>query len=443
MTSTTDTTGPSRARAGRTARPTAEVAGERRVPGKALLESLRPLRERLDSPLTSYYLLLGATTALLLVGLVMVLSASMVTSLQTEGSTYAEFLKQARFAGLGIIGAVLAARIPVTAWRRFAVPVLLLSVVLQALVIFVPSLGLTVKGNRNWLKITSTLGFQPSELVKLGLVLVGALILTKKRQLVTRLAQALIPYVVPIAALAIGLVLAGHDLGTALVLMGIVSAVLYAGGVPARWFAMAAGAVALVALVLVKGSSNRMDRITNWLSGDCTDPNGVCGQSVHGLYALADGGWWGVGLGASKEKWAWLAEAQNDFIYAIIGEELGLPGTLVILVLFALFATACFRLIRRTDDQFVRLATAGVMSWILLQAMVNIGGVIGLLPVIGLPLPLVSAGGSALVVTLLAMGMLISFARHEPGASEILATRPSVVRRSLAVLPRRRGRAQR
>jgi cell division protein FtsW len=267
-------------------------------------------------------------------------------------------------------------------------------------------------------------------------------VLTAKRHTLHRVAHALVPFVVPVAAGAIGLVLAGHDLGTALVLMGIVAALLFAAGVPGRWFAAAGAMVALVAAVLVRGSDNRMSRITNWMSGDCTDPNGVCGQSVHGLYALADGGWWGVGLGASREKSGWLPEAQNDFIFAIIGEELGLPGTLVVLALFALVATACFRLIVRSEDQFVRLASAGAKTWVILQAVINIGSVIGLLPVIGLPLPLVSAGGSALVTTLVAMGMLVSFARHEPGAAEVLATRPGMVRRSLAVLPGRRARAR-
>jgi cell division protein FtsW len=182
-----------------------------------------------------------------------------------------------------------------------------------------------------------------------------------------------------------------------------------------------------------------MDRITSWL-GNCETTDGTCYQSIHGQYALADGGWWGVGLGASKEKWSWLPEAHNDFIFAIIGEELGLPGTLVILVLFTLLGWACYRLVQRSRDQLVRVATAGVMAWILLQAIINIGAVIGLLPVIGIPLPLVSAGGSALVTTLLALGMLLSFARNEPGARAILAARPSVVRRSLAVLPSRRKR---
>ncbi len=404
-----------------------------------LSSSLTSLARRFDSPVTSYYLIVGTTTALLLIGLVMVLSASMVTSYKDDGSSYAVFLNQARFAGIGLVGAVIAARLSVAWWKRLAIPSLGVAVLLQALV-FVPGLGLSKGGNRNWLKLTSTLSLQPSELTKIGLVLVGALILANKRALLGRVSHAIVPYLVPVAAVTIGLVLVGHDLGTALVLIAIVGAVMYAAGVPGRLFVAAVGAAAVLAAVLVLTSANRMDRITNWLSGSCTDPNGECGQAVHGLYALADGGWWGVGLGASKEKWSWLPEAHNDFIFAIIGEELGLPGTFIILALFAVIATACYRIVSRSTDQFVRIAAAGAMAWILGQAMINIGAVIGLLPVIGVPLPLVSAGGSALVTTLLAMGMLVSFARTEPGAAEILAARPGVIKRSLAVLPRRRQR---
>ena len=404
-----------------------------------LSSSLTSLARRFDSPVTSYYLIVGTTTALLLIGLVMVLSASMVTSYKDDGSSYAVFLNQARFAGIGLVGAVIAARLSVAWWKRLAIPSLGVAVLLQALV-FVPGLGLSKGGNRNWLKVTSTLSLQPSELTKVGLVLVGALILANKRALLGRVSHAIVPYLVPVAAVTIGLVLVGHDLGTALVLIAIVGAVMYAAGVPGRLFVAAVGAAAVLAAVLVLTSANRMDRITNWLSGSCNDPNGECGQAVHGLYALADGGWWGVGLGASKEKWSWLPEAHNDFIFAIIGEELGLPGTFIILALFAVIATACYRIVSRSTDQFVRIAAAGAMAWILGQAMINIGAVIGLLPVIGVPLPLVSAGGSALVTTLLAMGMLVSFARTEPGAAEILAARPGVIKRSLAVLPRRRQR---
>lgn len=390
---------------------------------------------RLDSPVTSYYVLLAATSSLVVLGLVMVLSASMVTSYRDDGSSFAVFLNQARFAVIGVAGAVLAARLSPTWWRRLALPALVGALLLQAAV-FTP-LGYTVNGNRNWLRL-GPLSMQPSELTKLGLVLVGAQVFANKGPRLRTLGQIAVPYVVPVALATLGLVLYGKDLGTALILVGIVAAVLYAAGVPARFFVGTGLLAAAGAAVLVLTSANRIDRITNWLSGSCTDPDGVCGQSVHGLYALADGGWWGVGLGASKEKWAWLAEAHNDFIFAIVGEELGLPGTLTILVLFAMISAACLRIVSRSRDPFVQIATAAVMAWILLQALINIGAVIGLLPVIGVPLPMVSAGGSALVTTMVAMGMLVSFARREPGAQQILATRPSVVARSLSVLPGRR-----
>ena len=170
------------------------------------------------------------------------------------------------------------------------------------------------------------------------------------------------------------------------------------------------------------------------------DPSGAGFQTRHGLWGLGTGGLSGVGLGASREKWSYLPEAHNDFIFAIIGEELGLLGTLLVLALFGGLALGMFRIVRRHTDPFVQIATAAVATWILAQALVNIGVVIGLLPVIGVPLPLVSAGGSAMISTLIAIGVLLAFARSEPGAAQALATRRGVVRRSLAVVGRgRRG----
>lgn len=224
-----------------------------------------------------------------------------------------------------------------------------------------------------------------------------------------------------------------------MVMVAIIGGVLAVAGVPARYFGMAAVAGAAGVVYLVATSANRMSRITNFLSETCrTDPHGPCGQSVHGLYALADGGWWGVGLGASKEKWGRLPEAQNDFIFAIIGEELGLPGTLLVLGLFATLTWACYRLVTRTRDPFVRIAAAGVMMWLTVQALVNIGSVIGLVPVIGVPLPFISAGGSSLIASMFAIGMLLSFARQEPGAAALLDARPGMVQRSRAVFASRR-----
>jgi cell division protein FtsW len=193
-----------------------------------------------------------------------------------------------------------------------------------------------------------------------------------------------------------------------------------------------------VVAVLAIGSDNRTKRIMDFFSGDC-DVTAGCYQTKHGLQALATGGWAGLGLGQSREKWSYLPEAHNDFIFAIIGEELGLIGTLLVLVLIGVLAFAMIRVIARHTDPFAQIVTGGVTAWIVGQALVNMGVVIGLLPVIGVPLPLVSAGGSALITTLVAIGVVISFARTEPGAAEALAARPSVVRRSLAVIGRTRG----
>jgi cell division protein FtsW len=234
-------------------------------------------------------------------------------------------------------------------------------------------------------------------------------------------------------------VLAGRDLGTAMILLLVLCALLFGAGAPLRMFLSAGTVMAGLVALLVLQSTNRMERVTAWIGGTCTDRLGTCLQPIHGKYALADGGWWGVGLGGSREKWSWLPEAHNDFIFAIIGEELGLPGTLVVLGLFLLLAYACLRLVTRTDDLFVRVATAGAMAWLLGQMMINVGAVIGLLPVVGVPLPLLSSGGSALITSMVALGMLMSFARSEPGAKEALTARVGVVRRSLAVLPSVRG----
>jgi cell division protein FtsW len=189
-----------------------------------------------------------------------------------------------------------------------------------------------------------------------------------------------------------------------------------------------------------------MGRISTWASGCSTDSThylDVCYQTVHGEFALATGGWLGVGLGGSREKWGLLPEAHNDFIFAVIGEELGLVGTLAVLALFVVLALGLFRIVIRSDDLFVKIATGGVLTWVLGQAVINIGAVLGLLPVVGVPLPLVSSGGSALVMAMVALGMVIGFARREAGAAEALAARAGLVRRSLAVLPvRRDGRTR-
>ncbi|HEV7194954.1 MAG TPA: putative lipid II flippase FtsW [Pedococcus sp.] len=391
---------------------------------------------RLESPVTSYYVLLSVTVVLVVMGLIMVMSASSVLSLvQTNNATpYAYFRKQVQFALVGGVLMAIAAHVPVRRWKAMSM-VILAGAVFMELLVFTP-LGMRVNGNRNWLAL-GPVSMQPSEFIKLGLVLVGATVLSAKRRKLGQLRHIVVPFLFPIVAVAVGLVLLGGDLGTTMIIFAIVAALLFSSGVPMKWFAWGGAGFASVALLAVATSHNRLRRFDVWLGKD-TNPYGAARQPIHGRYALADGGWWGVGLGASREKWSWLPEAHNDFIFAIVGEELGLPGTLVLLGLFCALTLVCYRIVSRTSDQFVRIATAGVMSWIIFQAFVNIGAVVGLLPVIGVPLPLVSYGGSSLTTTMLALGMLLSFARAEPGCAEVLSAKPSVVRRSLTVLSSRR-----
>ncbi|NLJ54957.1 MAG: putative lipid II flippase FtsW [Intrasporangiaceae bacterium] len=374
----------------------------------------------MESPTTTYYLLIVALTVLVAFGLIMVMSASAIVSLAATESAYTVFRGQLMYGALGAVAVVIASRIPPSVWKRLALPIMIAAIGLQGLV-FSP-IGECVGGNCNWIEVAG-IRAQPSEVVKLALALVGASMLAKRRHKLWQLRHVLLPYIVPFAAVAVGLVLYGEDLGTVLILGSVVGAVLWAAGVKARYFAAAGGAFAALAAAMVIYSPNRLGRLDVWLGRD-TDPFGAARQSIHGRYALAEGGLIGVGLGRSREKWQWLPEPHNDFIFAIIGEELGLAGSLLVIGLFILTAYACYRLVLKSDDMFVRLATAGIMGWIVVQAMINIGSVIGLLPVIGVNLPLVSSGGSSLIMTMVAFGILISFARHEPDCAAALAARP-------------------
>jgi cell division protein FtsW len=398
---------------------------------------------RLESPLAAYYLILGATVALAVLGLVMVLSSSSVYSLtQTRTSTslgnpYGVFTKQAMFAAIGLPLAWVAAVLPVRAWKVLAWPAMVATAALLALVAVK---GSAVNGNQNWIAL-GPFTIQPSEGAKLALVIWAATVLSSKAALLGRLPHVIVP-VVPGAVLLMALVMLGNDLGTTLVLLALTAAVLWVAGASIKVFllGLAVGVPAVVGLVRI--SPNRLSRLGAWSGQTKCEYLDSCWQSTHGLWGLATGGWWGVGLGASREKWSWLPEAHNDFIFAIIGEELGLAGTLVVLALFALLGIGLFRLVLASDELFVKIATGGVLAWVVGQALVNIGAVLGLFPIIGVPLPLVSTGGSALITTLAALGMVLGFARRVPGAPEALVAREGLVRRSFAVLPRRTERSR-
>ena len=416
------------------------VAAGLPAPGPSL-----PLRVagRLNAPLTSYYLVLGATVTLTCIGLVMVLSSSSVISIANGASPFSEFWRQALFAAIGFPALVLFSRIPLRMWQALAWPMLLVAFVLQFLT-FVPPFRAGIKGNYGWVSIAG-FNLQPAEVGKFALIVWAATVLVRKRTLLDRPLHALIP-VVPGAGVLLLLIIGGKDLGTAMVVMAIVAGLLFVAGAPLRIFAAASVGLLFAVLLLVLVSNNRLDRIGSWLEGcDASSANalGACFQSVHGQWALASGGWWGLGLGASREKWGILPEAHNDFIFAIIGEELGLVGTLLVIGLLLTLCLGLARIVLRSDELFVKIATSGVLIWVVTHSVINIGGVVGLLPIVGMPLPLVSSGGTALVTMLAAIGMVLGFARRESGAAEALAARAGLVQRSLAVLPvRREGRGR-
>ena len=384
----------------------------------------------------NYFLLLGTTVFLVIFGLVMVLSSSSIESHVQNNSFFTAFLKQGLYAVVGLPLMLIASRMPPSFWKRMARPAIILGISLQLLV-FSP-LGFEYGGNRNWITVAG-INAQPSEFVKLALIVWIAFVLTRPRTDETDWKR----YFIPVGAaslVAIGLVLVGRDLGTSIIMLFIVFGSFFFAGVKLKYLAGAGAIVGLLGTMFAFASDSRTDRINVWLYG-CGEKDylGDCWQQLHGTWALASGGVFGVGLGNSKAKWSWLPEADNDYIFAIIGEELGLIGAIVVLLLFIVLAISFVRVIRMNTDPFARIATSGVMVWIIGQALVNIAVVVGLLPVLGVPLPLISAGGSALISSLLSIGVVLSFAREHPVRVETAPMSPAE-RSRLAAVERQRPR---
>ena len=360
-----------------------------------------------------YFMLLGTTIFLVIFGLVMVLSSSSIESYGTNDKDFfATATRQGLYALIGVPVMLIAARVPVSFWRRWAWVAVVGGVLLQLLV-FSP-LGYGYGGNTNWIKI-GTFTAQPSELIKLAFVVWLAWVLARKQPVLDEWRHVLLP-IGPVVGLSIGLVLLGKDLGTALILVAIVVGALFYAGVKLRFILVTVVASGVVGLLGLAASSGRVDRIGPWLDGckSAADALGQCYQVTGGWQALAHGGVFGVGLGNSTAKWNWLPEAANDFIFAVIGEELGLFGAILVLVLFVVLAICFVRIIRMSGDPFAKIATSAAMIWIVGEAFINIAVVLGLLPVLGVPLPLISAGGSSLITTLAAIGVVLSFARTRP-----------------------------
>jgi cell division protein FtsW len=376
------------------------------------------LQDALARPLTSYYLLLGASALLLTIGLIMVFSASSVYAFEHyDQNSYAVVIKQLTWVAIGLPCAWVAGHLPQRWVRRLAWPGYFVSLLLLLLTAF---FGVSRNGNTNWLAL-GPIQIQPSEIAKLALVLWAAHVYANKDRRLNNLHQVMMP-VVPGLLAATGLVIFGKDLGTALVLFAILLGMLWVVGAPARVFALSFLVISVFAGALAATDPERLTRITTF-TDPMRDYNSAGWQPAHGLFALSSGGLLGQGIGASQQKWGNLPEAHTDFIFAVLGEELGLVGTLLVIGLFLTIAYAAIRVARRTRDPFVRYMTFGIVVWIIGQMMINVGMVLALLPVIGLPLPLVSYGGSGLVPSLVALGMLVGFARREPEAARALAQR--------------------
>ena len=353
-------------------------------------------------------LLLATVAVLNLIGLIMVLSASSVASLTNYGSAWYFFQRQVVWTLLGAAAFLVAARIDYHAWRRFVLPLLVVSFVLLVLVL-VPGIGVYVSGSRRWIG-SGSLRFQPTELAKLAVLLFSADVLTRRAAEVHDWRRVLRPVLLVFGIGAV-LVLREPDLDSTVVLALIVGTVLVVGGVRARHLALIGGTGVTLAALLAVSEPYRRARVLSYFH-PWSDAGNTGYQLSQSLIALGSGGWTGVGLGAGRAKWLFLPNAHTDFIFAIIGEEVGLVGCLLVIGLFVAFGVLGTRIALRAPDRFGMLLAAGVTVWVVGQAIINIGGVVGLLPVSGIPLPFVSFGGSALVFTMIGAGLLASVARR-------------------------------
>ncbi|OHP58272.1 FtsW/RodA/SpoVE family cell cycle protein [Rothia sp. HMSC061D12] len=360
-------------------------------------------------------MLLVTTLGLAIFGCIMVLSASSVTMISQGQSPFSQVSSQIMFLVVGVLAMVGITRIPVGVYhKKFVVYAMLATALVMQLAVVV--VGVEVNGNRNWLKLPGVGQIQPSEFSKLAIIMWLAWVYSRHGDISRSIWRTLFPSIYGVGALVL-LIMLGGDMGTAMVYGFIFVGMMWLAGASRSSLLKIGGAFAVLALVGVLSSANRVARIFG-IWGSCTNAN--CDQANSGEVALATGGFLGVGLGQSRQKYNYLAEAHNDYIFAIIGEELGLLGTLAVLLLYVGLVYCAVRIMLRTTDPLVRLATGGIMIWLTSQAIINMGMVSRLLPVIGVPLPFVSYGGSSLLSSLFAAGLLLAFARQTPlrGATE-------------------------
>lgn len=364
-----------------------------------------------------FYRLLGVTLFLAAFGVIMVLSASSIDSLVANRNSFAVAGKQFFFAAAGLAALSVVSLMSTEFIKSKAKLLFMVAMALQVAVLFI---GKDINGNRNWIDVFGLFTIQPSEILKIAVILhISAYLAQQKDYLDDPKVwqKALV-----IAGAAMALVLFGRDLGTVIIMTIAFIGLLALAGMPNKLLRLVGLGLVLAIPIALMSSSSRIGRITAWLNPNGPDPLNYNWQAEHGMWALAAGRIFGSGLGESKMKWSWIPEVENDFIFAIIGEELGLVGALVVIALFVFLTFSLLRIMQRTDDPFKRNVVAAIMLWIVFQALVNIAVVLRLLPVLGVPLPLISAGGSSLVSALGAIGVVLAIER-ENHASPISARR--------------------
>ncbi len=378
--------------------------------GAAKKRAVIGVKTLFDTRSPEFIVMVSMVIFLVIFGLTMVLSSSFVTSSrQGAGDPFAVAMRQVVWATVGIPLMLVIGRMAPSTWRPLAPTLLLIGMALQSLVIFTP-LGVAAGGNRNWLTLGGLTG-QPSEFLKLALIIWMAAVLSRYLDVLAdwkrwlgRMGMGL--------GLSMGLVMMGQDLGTVGIMVLIILGIFFVAGVRLTHLALVVGVLAALGALASVIAPYRMARFAVWLSGcGMEDYLSQCWQPLHSLWAMGSGGIFGVGLGNSRAKWFWLPEAETDYIFAIIGEELGIIGTSVVVISFVVLAIAMVRLVRANPDPFAKLVTAGVMVWLIGQALVNIAVVLELLPVLGVPLPFLSSGGSALMAGLIAIGVVMSLNR--------------------------------
>jgi cell division protein FtsW len=371
------------------------------------------LRDNFQAESIYFYRLAGLTGFLVVFGLVMVLSSSSIDSLVANRDAFYVFSRQSLYAvvGLGVMLFISSLKLKVIQNLVKAAVVFGFSLQLS-----VPFLGITVNGNTNWISIA---GFtlQPAEFLKVSLIMYIAWFVSNREHELDDPRRVLLPVLI-VGGAALALVMLGRDLGTAIIIALIVFGTLVIAGAPLRPLVQVFIGVAIAGALAAFSSASRMARINAWLNPDAASSDAFNWQYEHGTWALAAGGVFGVGLGNSKMKWSWIPEVENDFIFAVIGEELGLIGALVVIGIFALLVSSLIGIMNRSDSSFGRIAIIGVIVWIVSQSAVNIAVVLGVLPVLGVPLPLISAGGSSLIATLGAIGIVLAIEKdnHRNGS---------------------------